>query len=465
MSIQTKDDDLDDEMSVANTSEQDVDLNAFSSGRSQDNRLDNDTVQNYDGRSEVGNKKKFSGGNAPLMFLLIAMAIGLCGYAIYYAKTMSFGSKDSTEIDEESVQTDNPAQRSKDFESEFQQLQSFEAQNLENENMIANSGGANAEGQSMGQAMSGVEPVNPQYNQADYQQQPYQPSQQQPYQPQNVSQAPALTPEQERMQRLLGSSFTGQSGSMNAAKGDTGKDNYESDSAEQPPQSKGGLASRMGNVSVFSATKAGMMGNRDLTLDKGSFIDCILTTRFNSQLAGMLTCETSRNIYSASGRVILIERGSKVTGQYQGDIENGQARVFVMWDRVVTPKGVGININSPASSALGESGLTGRINTHFWRNLGNAFMVSLVGSTADATGDSIGNAIGKKLDKILGNPQGSSEIDISSGSSSSGSPSDVAIKSLDQLGKTVPTITKHQGDRVTIFVARDIDFSNVYTLR
>lgn len=464
MSIQTKDDDLDDEMSVANTSEQDVDLNAFSSGRSQDNRLDNDTVQNYDGRSEVGNKKKFSGGNAPLMFLLIAMAIGLVGYGIYYAKNMSLGAKG--EVEEEVSQDENPANtRQKDFNKEFEQFQSVETQEQQNAELIAASGGANAEGQSMGQSMNnGVEPVNPQYNQADYQsQQPYNPQPNQQTAPQ--SQVPVLTPEQERMQRLLGSSFTGQSGSMNAAKRDTGKDNYESDSAEQPPQSKGGLASRMGNVSVFSATKAGMMGNRDLTLDKGSFIDCILTTRFNSQLAGMLTCETSRNIYSASGRVILIERGSKVTGQYQGDIENGQARVFVMWDRIVTPKGVGININSPAASALGESGLTGRINTHFWRNLGNAFMVSLVGSTADATGDSIGKAIGKKLDKILGNPQGSSEIDISSGSSSSGSPSDVAMKSLDQIGKTVPTITKHQGDRVTIFVARDIDFSNVYTLR
>lgn len=464
MSIQTKDDDLDDEMSVANTSEQDVDLNAFSSGRSQDNRLDNDTVQNYDGRSEVGNKKKFSGGNAPLMFLLIAMAIGLVGYGIYYAKNMSLGAKG--EVEEEVSQDENPANtRQRDFNKEFEQFQSVETQEQQNAELIAASGGANAEGQSMGQSMNnGVEPVNPQYNQADYQsQQPYNPQPNQQTAPQ--SQVPVLTPEQERMQRLLGSSFTGQSGSMNAAKRDTGKDNYESDSAEQPPQSKGGLASRMGNVSVFSATKAGMMGNRDLTLDKGSFIDCILTTRFNSQLAGMLTCETSRNIYSASGRVILIERGSKVTGQYQGDIENGQARVFVMWDRIVTPKGVGININSPAASALGESGLTGRINTHFWRNLGNAFMVSLVGSTADATGDSIGKAIGKKLDKILGNPQGSSEIDISSGSSSSGSPSDVAMKSLDQIGKTVPTITKHQGDRVTIFVARDIDFSNVYTLR
>ena len=464
MSIQTKDDDLDDEMSVANTSEQDVNFNAFSSGRSQDNRLDNDTVQNYDGRSEVGNKKKFSGGNAPLMFLLIAMAIGLVGYGIYYAKNMSLGAKG--EVEEEVSQDENPANtRQRDFNKEFEQFQSVETQEQQNAELIAASGGANAEGQSMGQSMNnGVEPVNPQYNQADYQsQQPYNPQPNQQTAPQ--SQAPVLTPAQERMQRLLGSSFTGQSGSMNAAKRDTGKDNYESDSAEQPPQSKGGLASRMGNVSVFSATKAGMMGNRDLTLDKGSFIDCILTTRFNSQLAGMLTCETSRNIYSASGRVILIERGSKVTGQYQGDIENGQARVFVMWDRIVTPKGVGININSPAASALGESGLTGRINTHFWRNLGNAFMVSLVGSTADATGDAIGNAIGKKLDKILGNPQGSSEIDISSGSSSSGSPSDVAMKSLDQIGKTVPTITKHQGDRVTIFVARDIDFSNVYTLR
>ncbi len=222
MSIQTKDDDLDDEMSVANTSEQDVNFNAFSSGRSQDNRLDNDTVQNYDGRSEVGNKKKFSGGNAPLMFLLIAMAIGLVGYGIYYAKNMSLGAKG--EVEEEVSQDENPANtRQRDFNKEFEQFQSVETQEQQNAELIAASGGANAEGQSMGQSMNnGVEPVNPQYNQADYQsQQPYNPQPNQQTAPQ--SQAPVLTPAQERMQRLLGSSFTGQSGSMNAAKRDTAR--------------------------------------------------------------------------------------------------------------------------------------------------------------------------------------------------------------------------------------------------
>ena len=39
-----------------------------------------------------------------------------------------------------------------------------------------------------------------------------------------------------------------------------------------------------------------------------------------------------------------------------------------------------------------------------------------------------------------------------------------SIKSLEKLSSTKPTITKNQGDRIMIFVARDVDFSNVYQL-
>lgn len=418
-----------------------------------------DDVTQLDGQSEVGKKKSFATGNKALTLTLVALAVIASIYGVVQVRGLTSNGIASEE--QANPMDSQPDQKSsKDFEYEFQQLNAINAQNAENEAILNGASEPYVSSEPVvvtAQTQPDLQPVTaieapPQQYQTYNSQPPMQPTTIEP------------TKQELRLQRILSSDFnSGNSGGRNSGGGASSKPvNFNED--EQPQKTESGLGKRMGDYSTFSATQAGRMSNRDLTMDKGTFIDCVLTTRFNSQLAGMLSCQVTRNVYSASGRVILVDRGSVVTGQYQGDIKQGEARVFVMWDRIVTPKGVAINVNSPSASALGESGLTGRINTHFWKNLGNAFMVSLVGSTADATGKSIGKSIGKELDKALGNPQGTSEIDISSGNSSSSSPSDVAVKALEQIGKTVPTITKNQGDRIMIYVARDVDFSKVYRL-
>lgn len=422
-----------------------------------------DDVTKLDGQSEVGKKKSFSTGNKALTLTLVALAVIASIYGVIQVRSIS---NNGIASEEQNPLDSQPDQKSgKDFEREFQQLNAINTQNAENEAILNGASEPYASSEPVvvtAQTQPNLQPVTtieapPQQYQTYNSQQPMQPT---TIEPTTIE----PTKQELRLQRMLSSDFnSGNSGGSNSGGGASGKPvNFNEN--EQPQKSESALGKQMGDYATFSATQAGRMSNRDLTMDKGTFIDCILTTRFNSQLAGMLSCQVTRNIYSASGRVILVDRGSVVTGQYQGDIKQGEARLFVLWDRIVTPKGVAININSPSASALGESGLTGRINTHFWKNLGNAFMVSLVGSTADATGKSIGKSIGKELDKALGNPQGTSEIDISSGNSSSSSPSDVAVKALEQIGKTVPTITKNQGDRIMIYVARDVDFSKVYRL-
>ncbi len=42
---------------------------------------------------------------------------------------------------------------------------------------------------------------------------------------------------------------------------------------------------------------------------------------------------------------------------------------------------------------------------------------------------------------------------------------EVATTVLEQMGDIKPTLYKNQGDKVGIFVARDIDFSGVYQLK
>jgi type IV secretion system protein VirB10 len=197
--------------------------------------------------------------------------------------------------------------------------------------------------------------------------------------------------------------------------------------------------------------QAAMLGDRSLLLPKGRTVDCSLSTRVVSDLAGMATCVLTSNVYSDNGRVVLLERGSEAVGEYGAVVAQGQRRLFVLWTRVKTPSGVVINLNSPAADALGTSGLEGYVDNHWWERIGAAFMLSLVQDaiaykTAEATGG--------------GGAQGTAVFQNSSQTGDR-----LAEKVLDSTINIKPTIYKNQGDRATIFVARDLDFGTVYALR
>lgn len=464
------DDDLDDDLSITNT-EKDVDFSKYNrNSNSKPEMAGVESVKNYDGRSQVGDRKKFGSGLSAMMILLILVAVGAVAYGVWYATKMNLNIKGGENAEEEVQEPsnyNNGKTGQRDFAKDFAVQQANE-QKLAEEQALLNQ-------QANGQANQEIQPVGAEYNPAPVPNVAPMPEQvvaQGSYAPSEPMEKPKSAHEL-RMERLLNSSFNGStSGSEIASIGsstaslrpvsDDDEDERATGGSNAGAGFGGGL-SRLNNATVLNGVRAGKAGNRDLTLDKGAFIDCVMTTKFHSQLAGMLTCEVTRNIYSASGRVILVDRGSRVTGEYQGDVKTGQSRVFVVWNRIVTPKGVTINIDSPASSELGESGLTGRVNNHFFKRFGGAMLVSLVTGISDGVGKSVGASIGREIDKGLGNGNGTTVIDL--GGSSSNGAGDVASKIIEQTSNIPPSIVKHQGDKVTIYVARDVDFSSVYRLK
>ncbi len=198
------------------------------------------------------------------------------------------------------------------------------------------------------------------------------------------------------------------------------------------------------NTAMSSADK---LGDRNMTLAKGSFIDCVLQTRIDSTLPGMTACVVTRNIFSDNGKVLLIERGSVVTGEYQSALQEGQNRLFVLWTRVKTPNGVVINIDSPATDPLGGAGVGGKVNYHFWKRFGAAMFLSMIDDGFAA----------------LANRQ--NEGSTYNYGNTSNAVSDMASKTLEKTINIAPTLYKNQGERINIFVARDLNFGAVYALR
>jgi len=217
--------------------------------------------------------------------------------------------------------------------------------------------------------------------------------------------------------------------------------------AASPAGSLGASLSPTGTPMV----RATMLGERNMILPKGRSIDCALSMRLVSDLAGLASCVLTQNVYSDNGRVVLLERGSEATGEYSSATAQGQSRIFVLWTRIKTPQGVVINLNSPAADALGTSGVSGYVDNHWWERLGAAFLLSFVQDaiaykTAQATGG--------------GGAQGFAVFQNTSETSNR-----MTEKVLESTINIKPTIYANQGDRGSIFVARDLDFGSVYALQ
>jgi type IV secretion system protein VirB10 len=202
--------------------------------------------------------------------------------------------------------------------------------------------------------------------------------------------------------------------------------------------------------STTPMVQASRLADLSTLLPKGRTIDCGLSVRVVSSLAGLATCIVTQNVYSANGRVLLIERGSEAVGEYRSGVTRGQRRLFILWNRIITPAGVVINLQSPGADPLGGTGLEGQVDNHWFERIGSAFLLSTIQDgiqyeIADAQARSGGATF------VLGNTAQTGN--------------QMAQRVLDDTIGIPPTIYKNQGDRTVIYVARDLDFSSVYTLR
>ena len=193
--------------------------------------------------------------------------------------------------------------------------------------------------------------------------------------------------------------------------------------------------------------RASLLPHPTMTIPAGTVIPCTLQTAINSQLAGFVDCVLPSEVRGATGSVTLLDRGTQIFGEIRSALQQGQDRLFILWVRARTPQNVIISLASPAADELGRAGVPGAVDNHWWSRFGAAILFSVIGAGPQIASSALQNGNGNNYFQFLSPQQ------------------QLANTVLQAQINIPPTLEKNQGDAVSIFVARDLDFSTVYDVR
>ena len=208
----------------------------------------------------------------------------------------------------------------------------------------------------------------------------------------------------------------------------------------------------VGPVLEQEAVPARLLRTTGYTITEGTMIPGVLETAIHSDLPGLVRAINSADVYSHDGSQLLIPKGSRLVGRYQSDIRRGQVRVFIIWTRIIRADGLSVLINSPGTDPLGRAGLDGDVDTHFFQIFGAAILLSVLDTGLD---------IGLEMAR----DQGSHNTNIGQGSFNNSGLDRAGEIALQDSIRIQPTIHIDQGTRISIMVARDLDFEAVEMAR
>ncbi len=103
-------------------------------------------------------------------------------------------------------------------------------------------------------------------------------------------------------------------------------------------------------------------------LQAGAVISAALITGIRSDLPGQITAQVTENIYdSPTGRILLVPQGTRIIGQYDNNVQFGQSRVLLVWNRLSMPNGRSIVLErQPGADTQGYAGLQDGVDYHWW---------------------------------------------------------------------------------------------------
>lgn len=175
-------------------------------------------------------------------------------------------------------------------------------------------------------------------------------------------------------------------------------------------------------------------------LQAGAVISAALITGIRSDLPGQITAQVTENIYdSPTGQILLVPQGTRVIGQYDNNVQFGQSRVLLVWNRLIFPNGRSIVLErQPGADAEGYAGLEDGVDYHWWDLAKAAGLSTLLSVGAElATNDD---------DRLIAAIRNGGQDTIN----------DAGQQIIRRQLNVAPTLTIRPGFLVRVIVTRDL---------
>ena len=189
-----------------------------------------------------------------------------------------------------------------------------------------------------------------------------------------------------------------------------------------------------------------------LELKSGTLLPCVLISGLNSDLPGNMIAQVSENVWdTATGRYLLIPRGSRLIGTYDNQISYGQSRVLVLWSRLIFPDGSSLVLdNLKGADQSGYSGFKGSVNRHWGPIISSALLVSLLGAGVEIVAPTNNNNRDNNDPRSILAENAATAV------------AEAIAQIIQREANRQPTIKIKPGYRFLIFVQHDIIFPRVW---
>lgn len=187
-------------------------------------------------------------------------------------------------------------------------------------------------------------------------------------------------------------------------------------------------------------------------LRAGFVIPATLISGINSELAGQIVAQVSQDVYDTPrGRYKLIPQGARLVGSYSSEIQYGQSRIFIAWQRIVFPDGKAMDIGAmPGADSAGYTGFNDQVNNHYFRLFSSALLMSSVTAGIALSQPETGS--------LNSRPTASSAMSEALGQQLGQVTAQFISKNLN----IAPTLEIRPGYRFNVVVIKDLTFARPY---
>jgi type IV secretion system protein VirB10 len=215
------------------------------------------------------------------------------------------------------------------------------------------------------------------------------------------------------------------------------------------------LAQKVAAASDPGTSVAHVLPDRNLIITKGTPIGtCTTESPIRTDVPGQVRCKLSNAVYSASGRVRLLDPGTYAVVETSEPLQRGMDRAFGVVTRLETPTGCIVDLKSPIADQIGTAGIDGEIDAHFWERIKGQVVIAMLDFATQTAALAASNALSNAT--TSGNSVSFNQFGRIGGNAGRGFESDANIPS---------TLSTPQARNLVIQAMTDIDMRGCYALR